>query len=80
MYRGRHAADVSDYMHVQRVTCLCAEVAVQMRVHGEWELAGIHEWRGGGVWDNGSDVIREGEELVHHIGTGQVNCRKNIHM
>ena len=57
---------------------LCAEVEVQVSVHGDRELPDVHKvWRGG-VRDVGCVVVGEGVELVHHIRTGKVNCREMV--
>ena len=51
---------------------LCPEVAVQMLVHGEGEMFGVVEGRGGRVGDDLRVMVREGVELVHHVGAWRV--------
>lgn len=44
-----------------------------MFIHGYREGGVVHEARGTGVRNGGRAVIREGVELVHHIGTGELH-------
>ena len=44
-----------------------------MCIHRYREGGVVHEARCRGVGNSGSVVIREGIELVHHIGTGELH-------